>query len=145
MTTDDQFEGTLAHVVRCLRCGKTSEVDQPFLELDINLIKNGTLEDCMTNSFAVEKLTGDNKYRCQHCRSLQNAERWTIMRQLPAVLNISLMRFKYTNSGRVKSKEKIRYKRVMQLGGVTWKLKAAVIHVGTSVSCTVSLYYRADV
>lgn len=133
----------MAHVVKCLRCNKTSQRDQTFLELDINLKKNATLEDCIENSFQVETLSGDNRYRCQHCKSLQNAERWTVMRRLPPVLNISLMRFKYNASGRVKSKDKIRYKRIMQLGGVAWKLKAAVVHVGASVSSRDPLRCRA--
>lgn len=132
--TDSQFEGELTNVTKCLKCGRQSERTQSFLEMDINLTNNATLDECIANSFQTERLTGDNKYRCASCSSLQEAERWTVMRNLPPVLNFTLMRFKYTAGKRVKSKAKIKYSRSMLLGDVVWKLKAAVIHIGTSVS-----------
>jgi ubiquitin carboxyl-terminal hydrolase 48 len=137
----------MEHSVKCLRCGYVSSQVQPFLEVDVNIIDNMPVEDCLSATFKEETLSGDNKYRCQRCHSLQNAKKWTTMRILPPILNLSLMRFQYTASGRKKSKAKIKYKKGMRAGGVDWKLKAAVIHVGTSVSLAIfpcPFGFRAD-
>ncbi len=53
----------------------------------------------------------DNRYRCSVCDSLQDATRYTELRELPPVLHVSLLRFVYDTSNwdRKKSKDKIRF------------------------------------
>lgn len=46
--------------------------------------------------FKSESLHGSNQYRCAgKCKTKQNAERRTVLRKLPPVLNLQLLRFAY--------------------------------------------------
>lgn len=124
----------MEHSTKCQKCKTASRRTETFLELDLNFKNNDTIEECLDRSFTPEKLSGDNQYHCQHCNSLQDAIRSSRPTTFPPVLNLSLMRFKYTASGRVKNKAVIKYGRELGLRGVKYRLYAAVIHVGSSVS-----------
>lgn len=56
-------------------------------------------------------MVDDNQYRCSVCDSLQDATRYTELRELPPVLHVSLLRFVYDVQSweRKKSKDKIRF------------------------------------
>ncbi|KAI8998686.1 cysteine proteinase [Trametes punicea] len=105
----NQFEGKLVYNTVCQRCQRRSERDSNFLELELNLENNATLEERLYASLEPELLSGDNKYFCQQCDSLQDAKRYTELRQLPPVLHFSLLRFVYDVSTmeRKKSKQSI--------------------------------------
>ncbi|CAF3472259.1 unnamed protein product [Rotaria sp. Silwood1] len=67
--------------------------------------------------FQKEELKDDNQYRCEHCRSLQDAERYTILKTAPEYLILSLNRFEYdkkTNTFR-KVFTKINYPKVLNV------------------------------
>lgn len=58
------------------------------------------------------------RYLCAHCDSLQEAKRFTELRELPPVLHFSLLRFVYDLSTmeRKKSKHAIRFPKVLDMG-----------------------------
>ncbi|CDO68332.1 hypothetical protein BN946_scf184799.g59 [Trametes cinnabarina] len=105
----NQFEGKLVYNTVCQKCLRRSERDSDFLEIEVNLANNATLEERLTVLLEPELLTGDNQYLCQQCNSLQDAKRYTELRQLPPVLHFSLLRFVYdlTTMERKKSKQSI--------------------------------------
>ncbi|TRM62650.1 hypothetical protein BD626DRAFT_548499 [Schizophyllum amplum] len=114
----DQFEGCQLYGTRCDTCNSQSERESTFLEIEISFNNNSRLEDCVATSLQPEKLTGDNKYRCETCASLQDATRYTKLRRLPPMLHFSLMRFVYDlkTFERKKSKHTISFPTVLDMG-----------------------------
>ncbi|KAF9052908.1 cysteine proteinase [Panaeolus papilionaceus] len=106
-------DGTICH-----RCKNKTESSSDFLEMEISFNKNCTLEDCIEASLAQEVLSGDNRYFCSQCSTLQDATRYTELQKLPPVLHFSLLRFVYDVSSmeRKKSKHCISFPMVLDMG-----------------------------
>lgn len=102
----DQFQGKQVYTTVCSNCNTRSECESEFLELEMTLANNAKLEDRLRASLEVEKLEGDNKYLCSQCDSLQEAKRFTELRELPPVLHFSLLRFVYDLSTMERKKSK---------------------------------------
>ncbi|KAI0362032.1 cysteine proteinase [Trametes cingulata] len=102
----NQFEGKQVYNTVCQNCHRRSERDSDFLEIELNLENNATLEDRLSALLEPEILSGDNKYLCQQCDSLQDAKRYTELRELPPVLHFSLLRFVYDLSTMERKKSK---------------------------------------
>ena len=51
-------------------------------------------KDCLDDFMKVEKMTGEEKYDCDHCDSKQEATWSCQLTHLPPVLNLQLNRFK---------------------------------------------------
>ncbi|KAI0637029.1 cysteine proteinase [Trametes polyzona] len=105
----NQFEGKQSYNTVCQRCQRRSERDSDFLEIELNLENNATLEERLNAMLEPEVLSGDNQYLCQQCDSLQDAKRYTELRELPPVLHFSLLRFVYdvATMERKKSKQSV--------------------------------------
>ena len=54
-----------------------------------------TVQEMLSHFLTPEVLTGENKYRCENCQSLQDAEKSIEIVKPPHVLVLSLMRFSY--------------------------------------------------
>ncbi|KZO97701.1 hypothetical protein CALVIDRAFT_535804 [Calocera viscosa TUFC12733] len=140
----DQFEGHLTYCTTCKGCSHTSERDGPFLELELNLGSKSQLEERILEVLQKEELTGDNKYMCSRCESLQDATRWVKLRDCPSVLHFSLMRFVYDvkTYERKKSKQVIQFPLTLNMrpfisGGVLmddqiYELRGVLLHRGQS-------------
>ncbi|GBE82261.1 cysteine proteinase [Sparassis latifolia] len=102
----DQFQGKQVYGTICEKCHNSSERESDFLEIEVNIQNNATLEDRITALLQPETLSGDNKYLCPRCDSLQDAKRYTELRQLPPVLHFSLLRFVYDVSTMERKKSK---------------------------------------
>ncbi|OAX36669.1 cysteine proteinase [Rhizopogon vinicolor AM-OR11-026] len=102
----NQFQGEQVYGTICSNCHNKSERSTDFLELEINIENNARLEDRIAALLQNEKLTGDNKYLCSRCESLQDATRYTELRNLPPVLHFSLLRFVYDFSSMERKKSK---------------------------------------
>ncbi|KAJ8496755.1 hypothetical protein ONZ45_g12333 [Pleurotus djamor] len=78
---------------------------------------NATLENCIESLLKPERLAGDNQYFCSQCNSLQDATRYTELRELPPVLHFSLLRFVYdlTSMERKKSKQTIAFPKTIDM------------------------------
>ncbi|KAG7092641.1 hypothetical protein E1B28_008981 [Marasmius oreades] len=113
----DQFQGEQIYGTACSNCQYKSETTSNFLELEINFQNKSKLGDCIRSLLQPESLTGENKYLCSQCESLQDAARYTELRKLPPVLHFSLLRFVFNmaNMERRKSKNIISFPRELDM------------------------------
>ncbi|KAF8314534.1 cysteine proteinase, partial [Clavulina sp. PMI_390] len=88
------FEGTLTNETRCLTCETVSSRDESFLDLSIDIEQNSSVTACLRQFSASEMLCQKNKFFCDSCCSLQEAEKRMKIKVLPNVLALHLKRFK---------------------------------------------------
>jgi len=137
------FEGLLTNQTKCLTCENVSSRDETFLDLSIDLTDNETLETCLKQFSASEMLNGSNKFYCDNCHSLQEAEKKMGLRKLPKILALHLKRFKYSEEHQhnVKLFQKIKYPLYFKLesdipsekqedGLKFYELYGVVVHIG---------------
>ncbi|TFY64882.1 hypothetical protein EVJ58_g2344 [Rhodofomes roseus] len=107
----NQFQGKQTYVTTCQKCQYRSERSSDFLELEVTIKNNSTLEERMAAVLEPEMMSGDNQYSCPRCERLQDAKRHMELSSLPPVLHFSLLRFVYDLSTmeRKKSKHNISY------------------------------------
>lgn len=89
------FQGTLTNETRCLTCEAITSRDESFLDLSIDLEHNTSVTACLRQFSASETLRARDKFFCDTCSGLQEAEKRMKIRKLPAVLALHLKRFKY--------------------------------------------------
>eukprot|EP01095_Lingulamoeba_sp_RSL-Kostka_P015703 TRINITY_DN7322_c0_g1_i1.p1 TRINITY_DN7322_c0_g1~~TRINITY_DN7322_c0_g1_i1.p1 ORF type:complete len:371 (+),score=84.17 TRINITY_DN7322_c0_g1_i1:369-1481(+) len=89
------FEGILVNETRCLCCENVSSRDETFLDLSIDIEPNSSVSHCLRNFSKIETLSGTDKFYCDHCCSLQEAQKRMRIKKLPSTLIIHLKRFKY--------------------------------------------------
>ncbi|KAI6012612.1 hypothetical protein F5J12DRAFT_890936 [Pisolithus orientalis] len=89
------FEGSLTSETRCLTCENVSSRDESFLDLSIDIEQNSSVTACLRQFSASEMLCQRNKFFCDACCGLQEAEKRMKIKQLPNVLALHLKRFKY--------------------------------------------------
>ncbi|PPQ64280.1 hypothetical protein CVT26_002163 [Gymnopilus dilepis] len=89
------FEGTLTSETRCLTCETVSSRDESFLDLSIDIEQNSSVTACLRQFSASEMLCHKNKFFCDSCCDLQEAEKRMKIKKLPNVLALHLKRFKY--------------------------------------------------
>ncbi|RDB21476.1 Ubiquitin carboxyl-terminal hydrolase 48 [Hypsizygus marmoreus] len=113
----DQFQGKQVYGTICNNCQYRSERTSDFLEIEINLENNSKLEDRIAAVLQPETLSGDNQYFCSQCDGLQDATRYTELRELPPVLHFSLLRFVYDVSTmeRKKSKHTVSFPKTLDM------------------------------
>ncbi|EJC98825.1 cysteine proteinase [Fomitiporia mediterranea MF3/22] len=91
----DLFEGVLTSETRCLTCETVSSRDEAFLDLSIDIEQNSSVTACLRQFSASEMLCQKNKFFCDSCCGLQEAEKRMKIKRLPNVLALHLKRFKY--------------------------------------------------
>ncbi|KAJ7204395.1 hypothetical protein GGX14DRAFT_319323, partial [Mycena pura] len=91
------FEGVLTSETRCLTCENVSSRDESFLDLSIDIEQNASVTACLRQFSASEMLCQKNKFFCDVCCDLQEAEKRQVnhINKLPNVLALHLKRFKY--------------------------------------------------
>lgn len=135
------FEGTLASEVRCLTCENVTSRDESFLDLSLDIEENTSVSACMRAFSASEFLREKNKFYCEKCNGLQEAERRMKIRRLPQILALHLKRFKYEPEiqRHVKLQHVVRYETTLRVGNTTddatdpdrlYELYAVVVHLG---------------
>ncbi|KAL3419031.1 ubiquitin carboxyl-terminal hydrolase creB [Phlyctema vagabunda] len=92
----DIFEGVLTSETKCLTCETASQRDETFLDLSIDLDQHSSVTSCLRKFSAEEMLCERNKFHCDNCGGLQEAEKRMKIKQLPKILALHLKRFKYT-------------------------------------------------
>lgn len=90
------FEGVLTSETRCLTCETASQRDETFLDLSIDLEQHSSVTSCLRKFSAEEMLCERNKFHCDNCGGLQEAEKRMKIKRLPKILTLHLKRFKYT-------------------------------------------------
>lgn len=137
----DLFEGLLSSETKCLTCENVSRRNEQFMDLSIDLEKNSSVTSCLRNFSASEMLCERNKFHCDHCGGLQEAEKRMKIKRLPRVLALHLKRFKYMES--TNRFEKLHYRVLypyhLRLFNTTddakdqdrlYELYAVVVHIG---------------
>lgn len=69
------FEGVLTSETRCLTCETVSSRDECFLDLSIDIEQNSSVTACLRQFSASEMLCQKNKFFCDSCCDLQEAEK----------------------------------------------------------------------
>ena len=69
------FEGILTSETRCLTCETVSSRDESFLDLSIDIEQNSSVTACLRQFSASEMLCQRNKFFCDSCCDLQEAEK----------------------------------------------------------------------
>jgi ubiquitin carboxyl-terminal hydrolase 9/13 len=90
------FEGVLTSETKCLTCESASQRDETFLDLSIDLEQHSSVTSCLRKFSAEEMLCERNKFHCDNCGGLQEAEKRMKIKRLPKILTLHLKRFKYT-------------------------------------------------
>lgn len=82
-----------------------------------------------------EQLCGENRYWCDRCGALSNAERSLQVTQTPRHLILTLKHFRYDPKSQQRAKlfQRVRYDPVIELNSSRYNLCAAVVHSGPSV------------
>lgn len=137
----DIFEGVLTSETRCLACETASQRDETFLDLSIDLEEHSSVTSCLQKFSAEEMLCERNKFHCDHCGGLQEAEKRMKVKKLPKVLALHLKRFKYTEdySRLQKLFHRVVYPYHLRMFNTTddaedpdrlYELYAVVVHIG---------------
>lgn len=91
----DLFLGVLTNETRCLSCETVTSRDEAFLDLSIDIEQNTSVTACLRQFSKSEMLQQRDKYSCERCCSLQEAEKRMKIKKLPNILALHLKRFKY--------------------------------------------------
>ena len=135
------FEGTLTSETRCLTCETISQRDEPFLDLSVDLEQHSSVTSCLRRFSEEEMLCERNKFHCDNCGGLQEAEKRMKIKRLPKILALHLKRFKYTEDLQRLQKlfHRVVYPYHLRLFNTTddaedpdrlYELYAIVIHIG---------------
>ncbi|ORZ13725.1 hypothetical protein BCR42DRAFT_418936 [Absidia repens] len=89
------FEGVFSNETKCLTCETVTSRDESFMDLSIDVEMNSSVTSCLRQFSASETLCHKNKYFCDECSGLQEAERRMKIKKLPNILALHLKRFKY--------------------------------------------------
>ncbi|CAI4054900.1 ubiquitin-specific protease UBP13 SKDI_02G0420 [Saccharomyces kudriavzevii IFO 1802] len=92
------FQGTLTNQIKCLTCDNVTSRDEPFLDFPIEVQgdEETDIQAILKSYHQREMLNGPNKFYCDKCCGLQEAERLVGLKQLPDTLALHLKRFKYS-------------------------------------------------
>mmetsp|Transcript_93072 Transcript_93072/g.199604 ORF Transcript_93072/g.199604 Transcript_93072/m.199604 type:complete len:561 (-) Transcript_93072:60-1742(-) len=91
----DIFEGSLLNQMKCLCCENITVRRETFLDLSVDIEQHTSIAECLRTFESTELLRAENKFFCDMCGCLQEAEKRLRVYQLPSVLTLHLKRFKY--------------------------------------------------
>lgn len=137
----DLFEGLLTSETRCLSCENTSQRDEAFMDLSVDLEAHSSVTACLRKFSEEEMLCERNKFHCDNCGGLQEAEKRMKIKRLPKILALHLKRFKYTEDLQRLQKlfHRVVYPYHLRLFNTTddaedpdrlYELYAVVVHIG---------------
>ena len=135
------FEGTLTSETKCLTCENVSQRDEAFLDLSVDLDEHSSVTACLRKFSEEEMLCERNKFHCDGCGGLQEAEKRMKIKRLPKILALHLKRFKYTEDLQRLQKlfHRVVYPYHLRLFNTTddaedpdrlYELYAVVVHIG---------------
>ncbi|KAI9750459.1 MAG: serine/threonine protein kinase, CMGC, CDC2/CDK sub [Chaenotheca gracillima] len=136
------FEGTLTSETKCLTCENVSQRDEVFLDLSVDLDEHSSVTSCLRKFSEEEMLCERNKFHCDKCAGLQEAEKRMKIKRLPRILAFHLKRFKYTDDYEsfYKLFHRVVYPYTLRLFNTTddaedpdrlYELYAVVVHIGS--------------
>lgn len=139
----DLFEGVLTSETRCLTCENVSQRDEIFLDLSVDLEEHSSVSSSLQKFSEEEMLREKNKFHCDTCCGLQEAEKRLKIRKLPRTLALHLKRFKFVEE--IGNMQKLFHKVVfpfyLRLFNTTedtedpdrlYELYAVIVHLGST-------------
>ncbi|THD22805.1 Ubiquitin carboxyl terminal hydrolase 47 [Fasciola hepatica] len=90
---NDLYRGVQCTRIRCLRCGRISERNDEFQDINLSVMDHDSVEASLIAHTQLERLTGDNQYFCDACQCKVDAVKITRFEELPPILTLSLSRF----------------------------------------------------
>ncbi|PSS36690.1 Ubiquitin carboxyl-terminal hydrolase [Actinidia chinensis var. chinensis] len=133
------FQGILTNETRCLRCETVTARDETFFDLSLDIEQNSSITSCLKNFSSTETLNAEDKFFCDKCCSLQEAQKRMKIKKPPHILVIHLKRFKYIEH--LSRYKKLTYRVVFPLElklsntvedlDAEYSLFAVVVHVGS--------------
>lgn len=133
------FGGHLRQQITCHKCKAPSNTYEATLVLSIDCLS--TIEQGLSRLTAPENLTGRNRYRCEKCKSLQEARKQTTIYEAPDNLLLHIKRFHFASKSSkitkpVAFEEKLDLARFMSPGrnAAMYSLAGVVVHQGSGVS-----------
>ncbi|KAG0292660.1 hypothetical protein BGZ98_002505 [Dissophora globulifera] len=136
------FEGQLTNEIKCLTCEKTTNRAESFMDLSLDIEQNSSVTSCLRQFSASEMLCHKDKFYCDECCGLQEAEKRMKIQQLPNILSLHLKRFKYQEALQkyVKLSYRVAFPMELRLFNTVddmedpdriYDLNAFVVHVGS--------------
>ena len=93
---EEEFFSKRVSRTQCMKCRNITEREEEEVDLSLFLPEpNVSLNYCISSYSKVEKLMGNDKFKCDKCDSLQSAEKKVLLKSLPKFLTVHLRRFKY--------------------------------------------------
>ena len=135
------FEGILTSETRCLTCENVSQRDEIFLDLSVDLEGHSSVTSCLSRFSEEEMLSEKNKFQCEKCSSLQEAEKRMKIRRLPRILSLHLKRFKWVDGALRKLFDRIVFPFFLRIQNTTadaedpdrlYELYAVIVHLGST-------------
>lgn len=133
------FQGILTNETKCLRCETVTARDETFLDLSLDIEQNSSITSCLKNFSSTETLNAEDKFFCDKCCSLQEAQKRMKIKKPPHILVIHLKRFKYMEqlsrykklSYRVVFPLELKLSNTVENADSEYSLFAVVVHVGS--------------
>lgn len=88
------YQGYLVYQTKCLECRFTSEREEKFYDLNVQVTGCANLAQALRQYVTAEVMDGDSAYACETCAHRTKALRSTVIRSMPPVLTFSCNRFK---------------------------------------------------
>lgn len=89
------FEGVLCNQLICKECPHSSERDEAFLGLNIEVKNKKNLSEGLAKFIESEVLEGDNAYFCEQCKRKVNTIKRQVIKKLPNHIMFVLKRFEF--------------------------------------------------
>lgn len=131
---ENLFRGKELCSVVCTNCQRSSSSESYFTEIKLPVEGFSNLRSCWNSYQESEIMTGENKYFCSYCQGKFDSTRQATITELPKVLMIQLLRYKYDReiSGKRKIQDVFSYPNEIELNSRCYRLVAAVFHKGES-------------
>lgn len=145
----EYFEGVLTNETKCMMCetvrapdlqlaapltpsAQITSKDESFMDLSVDVEPNSSLTACLANFSRIETLSRQNKFWCEQCHSLQEAQKRLRIKSPPRVLVVQLKRFKYLEHVARHSKLnwRVAFPLALKQSGAQYRLGAVIIHLG---------------
>lgn len=147
------FGGYLQSRVNCLGCKQTSSTFDPLLDLSLEVRLADSIGRALQQFVRPERLAKANRYRCEHCGHLCDADKSMRLYRLPNVLTLHLKRFHMTPFGdSIKVSKHVEFEPQLDVapfvapggaeGGSVYDLYAVLVHEGQTCN---SGHYHAFV
>lgn len=135
------FGGYHRSQVICMRCKKTSNTYDHFMDLILDIKNASSLEKALEKFVEPELLQNDNAYKCPRCNVKVEAQKRFTVHRPP---NVATFQFKRFDSNRMfggKITKHVSYPERLEMrpfmsdkqgGAVTYRLNAVLVHLGAS-------------